>query len=97
MQLIPIAVDHVHVQEAEQSAGDQEAVWQRKVSDVARVQGKGVGWRGHGAQANQLADHIPDTNTWKSNKNATQQQERRAFSTGPVFKTQTSQSPNICV
>lgn len=101
MQLIPVAVDHVHIKEAEQSTSDQEAVRKRKVSDVASVQGEGVGGRGHGAQANELADHIPDANTWKNNKNERQQHEkqkgRRAFSTGPVFKTQTSQSPNICV
>lgn len=37
VQLVPVTVDHVHVQEAEQSAGDQEAVRKGKVSDVARV------------------------------------------------------------
>lgn len=77
VQLVPIAVDDVHVKEAEQSAGDQEAVGKGKVLDVARVQGEGVGGRGHGAQAHQLADHIPDANTWKNNKNGTQQQKKK--------------------
>lgn len=76
VQLVPIAVDDVHVQEVEQSTSDQEAVGKGKVFDVARVQGKGVGGRGHGAQAHQLTDHIPDANTWKNNKNGTQQQKK---------------------
>lgn len=37
VQLVPVAVDDVHVQEAEQCAGDQEAVRKGKVFDVARV------------------------------------------------------------
>lgn len=84
VQLVPIAVDDVHVQEAEQSASDQEAVGKGKVLDVARVQGEGVGGRGHGAQAHQLADHIPDANTWKNNKNGTQQQKKKE-STQTIF------------
>lgn len=90
VELIPVSVDHVHVQEAEQSASDQEAVRKGKVSDVACVESEGVGRRGHGAQANQLADHIPDANTWKSIKT------HRPFSTGPRLQnTDVSKSKHL--
>lgn len=68
VQLIPIAVDDVHVQEGEERASDEEAVGKGKVFEVAHVQGEGVGGGGNGAQTNQLADDIPDANTWKNNK-----------------------------
>lgn len=81
VQLIPVAIDNVHVQKAEESASDKEAVGQGKVFDVAHVQGVGVGGRGNCAQANQLADNIPDTNTWKNNKNGTQRQKKERTQT----------------
>lgn len=68
MQLVPVSVDHVHLQEAQQGAGDEEALVQGEALDVARVQGEGVGGGGHGAQTHQLADDVPRANTWKEEK-----------------------------
>lgn len=63
MHLVPVAVDHVRLQEVQEGARDEEAVGEGKVFDVARVQGEGVGRRGNGAQAHQLADDVPHPNT----------------------------------
>lgn len=63
VHLVPVAVDHVHLQEVEESARGEEAVRQGEVSDVAHVQGEGVGRRRDSAQAHQLADNVPNANT----------------------------------
>lgn len=61
--LVPVAVDHVRLQKVQEGARDEEAVGEGKVFDVARVQCEGVGWRGDGAQAHQLADDVPHPHT----------------------------------
>lgn len=77
MHLVPVGVDHVGLQEAQESAGDEEAVWEGKVFDVTHVQGKGVGGWGNGAQAHQLTDNVPHTNTWlKKTKNGTRKKKK---------------------
>lgn len=85
VHLVPVGVDHVGLQEAQESAGDKEAVWEGKVFDVTHVQGKRVGGRGNGAQAHQLTDNVPHTNTWlkKKKKNGTRKKKKapRTFST----------------
>lgn len=63
VHLIPVAVDHVRLQEVQEGACDKEAVGEGKVFDIAHVQGEGVGWRRNGAQAHQLTDDVPHTNT----------------------------------
>lgn len=63
VHLVPVAVDHVRFQKVQEGARDEEAVDRGEVLDVARVQREGVGWRGDGAQAHQLADDVPHTNT----------------------------------
>lgn len=63
MQLIPVTVNHIRIQEVKESACDQEAVGEGKVLDVAHVQSEGVGGRGDGAQTHKLADDIPHANT----------------------------------
>lgn len=63
VHLVPVAVDHVGFQEVQEGARNEEAVGRGEVLDVARVQREGVGWRGDGAQAHQLADDVPHTNT----------------------------------
>lgn len=65
MHLIPIPINQIHLQEAEQSSCDQEAVLQGKAFDVAHVQGEGVGGRGNGTQTHQLTHNIPHTNTYE--------------------------------
>lgn len=74
MQLIPVPVDHVRLQEVEQSTCDEEAVGHGKAFDVTHVQSEGVGGGGDGAQAHQLTDDVPHANTWgkKNNKNTTE-------------------------
>lgn len=62
MQLVPVAVDDVHLQEVEERTRDEEALGEGEVFDVAHVQGEGVGGRGNGAQAHQLADNVPHAN-----------------------------------
>lgn len=63
VHLIPVSVDHVRLQEVQKGACDKEAVGEWKVFDIAHVQGKGIGWRRDGAQAHQLTDDVPHTNT----------------------------------
>lgn len=67
VQLVPVPVNNIRLQEVEERARDQEAVGEGEAFDVAHVQGEGVGGRGDSAQAHQLADHIPYTDTWRSN------------------------------
>lgn len=63
VQLVPVPVHHVGLQEVEESPRGEEAVRQGKIFDVTHVQGEGVGGRGDGAKGHQLAHNIPDTNT----------------------------------
>lgn len=59
VQLVPVSVNHVHLQEVEESACDEEAVREGKTFDVTHVQGEGVGGRRNGAQTHQLTDDVP--------------------------------------
>lgn len=68
VHLVSIPIHHIHLKEVQECAGDQEAVREGKIFDVAHVQGKGVRRRRNRAQANQLTDHIPNAHTLEKQK-----------------------------
>lgn len=68
MQLVPVAVNHVHLQEVKESSRDKKAFGERKTFDVTHVQGERVGRRGNGAETHQLTDNVPHTNCWRRTK-----------------------------
>lgn len=69
VHLVLVSINHVHLQEVEESTGDQEPFMEGKTLDVTRVQCEGVGRWGDGAQTDQLTHHVPHSNSCTDTEN----------------------------